>query len=223
MAALIPQNDSEFSQMVNAIAAKLPEYAPTLGITSEELAVVQADAQFMQAVTKAAYSAQKYAKAWTAMRNAVRSGKRGDLSVLPAPDPTDAFPPAVAPGVERRTRLLIRRIKSSFNYTDSIGKALGIVAAKSSSEVGIPKLSVSLSGSQAVLRFRRGKAHGARIFSRRGDETEFTFTAVDTRSPYVDKRPNLVPGQPEERHYYIILFVDDRLVSQRSHTVSITL
>jgi len=35
------------------------------------------------------------------------------------------------------------------------------------------------------------------------DETDWTYLAIDTRSPYSDHRPLQVPGQPEKRRYRV--------------------
>lgn len=209
--------------MLTFLARQLAPHASTLNVSDEDMARLVADGLFLTAVVNAAYAAQTTAKAWTATRQAARGGKSANLMVLPWSGIPASFPPSVAPGIEHRTRMLIRRIKSSSGYTESIGTSLGIVVSNYKREVGVPKLSVRLNTNQAELRFRKGDTHGARIFSRRGNETEFTFTAVDTRSPYVDKRPNLVLGQPEVRQYYIYLFLDDKLVGMQSQIVSITL
>ena len=51
------------------------------------------------------------------------------------------------------------------------------------------------------LGFHKGKSKGVNISSKRGAETAKTFLARDTEAPYVDTRPLLVPGQPEQRTY----------------------
>lgn len=223
MATEIPQNDREFIAMLTNFAAKLPDYAEHLGLSTEEVASVQADVQYMRAVEQAAHSAHIYSKAWTAMRNVARKGKSGDMSVLPTAMDMSNWPTTVAPGIERRIRLIIRRIKSSLNYTGSIGKNLGIEVTKEAPKLNAPKVALTFSGTQPILNYRKGKAHGVRIFSRRGNETDFQFLDIDTKSPYVDKRPNLQPGVPEQRQYYAVYFIDDESVGQQSSIVSIIL
>ena len=48
------------------------------------------------------------------------------------------------------------------------------------------------------------RSKGVNLYSKRGAETALTFLARDTEAPYVDTRPLLVPGQPEQRTYRAI-------------------
>lgn len=223
MTDLIPQNDQEFVQLLSTLAHKLPNYAAQLGISLAELNSLQADALFMAAMVRANTSAQAYAKAWTAFRGRARNGGSGTMTTFPNPADVSMWPARVVPGIEKRTRLLARRIKSSINYNHSIGKDLGIVATQGAAAGDAPKLSVKLKDGYPNLRFSKGKAQGVRIFSKRGSETEFTFLAIDTRSPYVDIRPNLTEGVPERREYHAFYFEDDRIVGQQSPIVGVTL
>lgn len=46
--------------------------------------------------------------------------------------------------------------------------------------------------------------------SRRGTEAGFTRMAMDTRSPWIDRPPRLVPGQPELCEFRVRYFDDDK-------------
>ncbi|MBI5215382.1 MAG: hypothetical protein HY960_06475 [Ignavibacteriae bacterium] len=50
------------------------------------------------------------------------------------------------------------------------------------------------------------------IYSMRGVETTYTMLDRDTRSPFDDSRPNLVPGVPEQRKYKYVYFLNDEEV-----------
>jgi hypothetical protein len=64
------------------------------------------------------------------------------------------------------------------------------------------------------------KAHVESIYSKRGSETEFTYLATDTHSPYTDNRVKLDSGKPEERQYYAYYFSNDYEVGQASDIVT---
>lgn len=104
-----------------------------------------------------------------------------------------------------------------------MGEDLGIHTPEGSAAITAPVLTVKADVDHAVISFKKGKADGVRLYCKRGSETAFTFLAIDTRSPYVDNRPNLVEGMPEKREYYAYLFDDDAPMGEQSAIVSITL
>lgn len=64
-----------------------------------------------------------------------------------------------------------------------------------------PERTLSLDGGPMKLEFKKAGHQGIHLYSRRGPETEFSFLGADTYSPYLDTRPNLTPGQAEQRDY----------------------
>jgi hypothetical protein len=60
-----------------------------------------------------------------------------------------------------------------------------------------------------------------RDFIPNGDR-EFVFLARDTSSPYVDNRPLLNGGKPEQRQYKAICVANDQEVGQFSDEVVVT-
>ena len=52
------------------------------------------------------------------------------------------------------------------------------------------------------IAYPKSNLDGVEIRSKRGGESESTLLTHDTKSPYVDTRPNLVPG-PETRYYQV--------------------
>ncbi|MBK8554021.1 MAG: hypothetical protein IPL53_24430 [Ignavibacteria bacterium] len=72
-----------------------------------------------------------------------------------------------------------------------------------------------------VIKFRKEGTDGIKIYSKRGAETDFTFLAVDTASPYNDNRLKLDPGKPEQREYYAYFFEVDSDVGQQSDVLKV--
>jgi hypothetical protein len=155
-------------------------------------------------------------------KDLARKGGAGSLAVTPVPVNVVLPITVLLPGIEERFRLLTKRIKGSPNYTKGIGEDLGIEVAQSTTEATTTELKVKLDGGHPVISFTKSKADGIRLYSKQGSETAFSFLAIDTRSPYVDNRPNLVPGTPEKREYYAFLYDDDAVIGVQSDTISIT-
>jgi hypothetical protein len=119
----------------------------------------------------------------------------------------------------------IAYIKALTNYKEYIGKGLQIISSgvDAQSKVGglSPELSVTVEGGLITIKFKKSGHAGVRIYCKRGNETEFTFLAVDTSSPYVDNRPNLNGAATERREYYAFFFDKDEQVGEASSIVTI--
>ena len=220
----VEKNDNEFTLQLNNFKNKLPNYMMLFGIDQPTVDSVTADAAYMSFLIPAITPAKDYTKGWVEQKDNARKGT-GTLPITGFPTPVDvvAAPAGVAPGIEKRFRNLAQQIKSNPNYTVTIGQDLGIVASGSDPEITAPILKLSLKGGAPNIGYKRGTTEGVRIYSKRADETSFTFLDVSTRSPYVDTRPNVVPNVAETRQYYAFYIVDDEQVGNQSATVSISM
>ncbi len=84
-----------------------------------------------------------------------------------------------------------------------------------------PELKISLDAGHAKVEFLKHGHQGIHLYCRRGTETEYTFLGADTYAPYLDNRPNLVPGQAEQRDYYAFYMDHDHANGAQSATFSI--
>lgn len=110
----------------------------------------------------------------------------------------------VPPGVLVRLFALVRIIKADPNYTEAIGRDLGIIGSEDATEHPYPDFSLTLeagSGNQQVrIDFTKYGHQGVWIESRVNNGA-WAFLAIDTLKPYTDARALAVPGQPETREY----------------------
>ena len=121
----------------------------------------------------------------------------------------------------KAVRKMVRIIKASPTYADSIGESMGIVGPEDSRELKPPVLKVRSIGGRTVISYKKYRSHGIFIYSKRGHETQLTLLAVDARSPYVDTRPNLDPNEPEKRQYAAYYMINDEPVGQMSNVTSV--
>jgi hypothetical protein len=222
MSDLVRRTDLEFVAQLDNFSRKLPAYATSLGLTAEEIRSTAVDARFMARAVSGSVQARTYAQGWTNLKNLARGGGADTLPSLPVPVSFEGDPSMPAPGIELRFRALVRRIKSSPAYTVGTGEDLGIHADEDTTVITAPELRARIEGGNPVISFKKGKSDGIRLYSRRGGETAFTFLAVDTRSPYVDTRPNLEDSAAEKRDYYAYHILDDEQVGERSAIITIT-
>jgi hypothetical protein len=122
-------------------------------------------------------------------------------------------------------RELVKRIKNTKGYTEVMGNELKIVGSDAvfNKDVAKPILSVGVAANAVVIKFLKDKTDGIHLYCRRAGEKDFSFLAVDTASPYIDSRPNLVAGQTEMREYKAWHFIDDAIIGQVSDIASITI
>ena len=59
------------------------------------------------------------------------------------------------------------------------------------------------------------------LYSKRDGDADFVFLARDTNSPYVDNRPCVVAGKPENRQYKAIYVQADGEIGQASDIVTL--
>lgn len=144
-------------------------------------------------------------------------------------DPTDpnspvtlAFPAApatspapVPPGVVRRFRNLVRRIKAGAGYTPAIGESLKIVGDEASAELKTtesPEISLRLNGGQVEVVWKKGSYDSVEIHVDRGDAAGFTLLAIDTRPNYIDTQD--LPTTAARWRYKAIYRKDDARTGQ---------
>lgn len=190
-------------------ADKLPDYAATLPLTTEETNQGVADNRTLayglgQWIT----NIRDFAPACSSALKTLADGTGGEAFVFPAyaapTPPTLPVGTTVLPGALQRTFRLVQEIKNKPGYTEEIGINLGIVGEEDTTEVNTPEFTTKLEQGTtcqcARLSFKKYGWYAVVIYSRRGDG-EWTLLGIDTESPYIDDRPLLVAGQPEVREY----------------------
>jgi len=117
-----------------------------------------------------------------------------------------------------KLRKFSSRIKVSPNYSNDFGKLIGIIGEETvlDPDKMVPKLKIILSANVPVIKWKKQYADGIDIFSRRVEETGFTFLARDNISPYKDERHNLEHGKPEYREYQAIYIKADKRIGKMS-------
>ncbi|MBE7498633.1 MAG: hypothetical protein HS117_27150 [Verrucomicrobiaceae bacterium] len=133
------------------------------------------------------------------------------LTAFELPEFVPPAPPAglttVLPGALARIFKYVQVIKGSPGYTEGQGLLLGIVGEEVPPPPpggGVPRLTLMLNQvpaqQQVLAKFFKDGHEGIWLESRRGNGA-WEFLIISTKSPYIDTRPLLVPGQAEVREY----------------------
>ncbi len=218
----LPSREDELAAWFMNFARKVPEHQDRLDLGPVDVIGVAADGAVVHSAVAAVRLAKTRLREWLDFKNLELYG-RGATPAVPAPAAAGPVEP-VAPGIVRRTRRLVARIKTHRNYTESIGEVLGLIGAddETPDEV-LPTGSVKvLPGFRVEVGFVKGRFDGVDIESRRRHGTRWVHLAFDSYSPYVDNRPPLTAGQPERRHYRLRYRDNDVPVGDYSETLSAT-
>ena len=126
---------------------------------------------------------------------------------------------------EDAARAFIKQLKATPGVTPAQLETLHCVGADTDPQQKVgaeaPVLALSLEAGHVVVKFQKHGHQGILLHSRRGDEKEFALLGLDTFSPYHDTRPNLVPGQAEDRHYRAYFAERDVAVGDLSATATV--
>jgi hypothetical protein len=200
MSDYMPKRDGDLENWEENFKAKLGIHGSTVGLTPAEITISQGKIDSHLVSYSEMLSIKKTARAKVASNNKNKLEMRGNV------------------------RPLVQRIKNHPNYTEEIGKDLGIIAAEKSTDYNNvkPKLKLSKGANGVTISYRKKTFHGIKIYSKRGNEAEFSFLADDSISPYIDARPNLDSAKAELREYYAIYIFNDDKIGVESEIYKIT-
>lgn len=120
--------------------------------------------------------------------------------------------------IEARTRQLANQIKANTAYTAQMGQDMGIVDTTVPSG-NVVVFATALTQSQVDIRVTKGGYAVVVLDSRRGGGN-WEQLAVMTTANYVDARPPLTAGQPEQREYRAQGYQNNQRVGALSPIVS---
>jgi hypothetical protein len=117
----------------------------------------------------------------------------------------------------------VQVLKNSDEYTDEMGEDLGIVGEEDGFNPAAFKTTLKLTNFMGYVQieFVKGKTDGVKIYARLQGQSEWTYLALDTRSPYIDNRPLAQAGVAETREYIAYGVIDDTQLPTASDIFSI--
>lgn len=198
----IPSGDAQFNLWLDNFVAKLANHAGTIGITNEQMTQFQTDFQNMKQVLSDVEAAKATLESTVQRKN--------DLRAV----------------VEKRVRDSVIVLKRHAGYKAEIGSDLAIITGSSGDNATVianakPRFEATTMPDQVRLDWLKKSFDGIRAYCKRGEETAFTLLDKDLRSPFEDKRPNLVAGVPEYRTYRMRYIIGDNEVGQWSDEVRV--
>jgi hypothetical protein len=217
----LPTSDKDRTVWLNNFSAKLAPVAASLGILPAEVTSVANDAANCTYAVNNVEIMTTNKEQRVTYKNLILNGPLGKVAGSPPALPViPAAPAAVAPGIFPRTGQLVQRIKNSSNYTEAIGRDLGIIGAEQLMDAAMmkPVLKLVFKGGQVEVQWVKGDADAVHIEVDRGAGT-WQFLAIDTVPHYPDTTAITAAATWKYRAIYIL---DDERVGQWSDIASIT-
>ncbi len=225
----MPKDDNGKASLFVLFRDNIGGFLATLGVAPTDAEIIQqaADATRFRAIVDFCANMQNAAQGWTAGKNYERDGGDTAPPGQVVPELPAGFPAAVAPGIVRRFRELVKRIKAIKACTPAIRQALGIEGTEQSGpDMATLQaiLTLSIIGNAVLIAWGwQGFAaflDMIEIQVDRGDGKGWTFLAMDTTPDYTDTTP--FPATPTKWKYRAIFRVGDAQVGVWSNTVEIT-
>ena len=110
----------------------------------------------------------------------------------------------------------IQAAKANIFYSRALGETMNVETYvsvktnKDTSDASQLSVKITTSAQRVEFKFKRPAKNLVRIFSRRGNETDFTPLTTISTSEYIDNRPNLNQSTAEKREYYFVLSKNDK-------------
>lgn len=186
----LPNSDADKLMWLHNFSSKIGTYAGSLGITEMEVESINKDRAFYDYIINAIESYKQSLNCFIGYKNAIiHSSDRQELGPLPSLPDLPPAPEGINKGVFDRIGKIVHRIKSSVNYSNTIGQDLGIVAANSRvdhSELR-PKLKIRLDAGRPFIKSTKGIADGIDLYVNRNDGNNFVLLGRLFKAEYIDK------------------------------------
>ncbi len=217
-----PNRDADFAKWLENLATKLPGYREPLSISAEDIARVVKSSAFFKFMLDRIDIEKSYAQAMVGFKEILRNGGKNENSNGYPPPPPAARPPeAVEPNVAEFMGRLVKTIKGNVNYTEAIGRDLGIIGSEKSglSPDMKPVLKISLNAGKPVISYKKLAAAGIDLYVSRDNETVFSFLATAMKPKFEDA--SVIHGSSEKWGYKAIYRDKDRQIGQFSDVASV--
>ncbi|MDD5037069.1 MAG: hypothetical protein PHE55_20270 [Methylococcaceae bacterium] len=213
-ATAIPRSDASKLALLQHLNANLPNYAATLEISADDLALLKTGTDWFEHTLKVQEAAQNYTDALFAFKRVLRDGPKSATLSLPSLMVLPAAPTS-APFADIFGFLgaLIVRIKKQKYYTEAIGQALNIIASQSP---GVdfsnlqPVLSVEFQAGHPVIHWKNMGADALELEADHGVGS-FSLLTIKMTPGFQDNTPLPTTGAAIWRYRGICHIRDERV------------
>jgi hypothetical protein len=215
-----PRTEAEVNLLFQTMKNQLPGLNAQLELAAADVEFFIKQAENYQYIFNITQDISDQREAFTAWKRSIFDGD----PVEPAPSapifPVLGLPQAPANGLETTAKAIIKRIKASPGYNETIGEQLGLVdtgQAGFNPDDLVASLKLTAKSASAVeIAFSKQGQDAMRVeFQRKGD-TAWTLAGIYTSSPGTHDAPSVPPDEPESRLYRGILLKKNSPIGNHS-------
>ncbi|MFY9234808.1 MAG: hypothetical protein WAO58_10165 [Fimbriimonadaceae bacterium] len=225
MADFLRLTETEMIPFSQNYATKLAVWEPTLvTITPAHVVTANTLAIELPKAINAVNSIREDAKEYTNVKNILLYSPLGTaLPGLPTATAWPAFGLGTIAGFLAWYRDNAALVKADPLYTIAIGQDLAIIGTGDAPGIVPPVLGpgFALPGYNCEMDWNKAGHQAVRLRSQRGAEVVWTEIGTDMSPPFIDNRPPLVFGPPEERRYQAAYVDNDAISTDWSATLTI--
>jgi hypothetical protein len=221
-----PHSEAESISWIVHFCDKLPVQGPIVGISEEEITTTIAELMhYVWLVQNWYISTQQFALEATAHKLSMAMDESAGTPPLPMPVVFENPPPPFPAGILVRLFKLVKRIKNSTNYTESIGQDLGLIGINKIDTHVYPKANLIIkrdaNGELVEVGFKKYH-HPAVLIETRRNNGNWEYLGVALISPWLDNRPLQTPSVPEIREYRLCWYENNKISGDFSPIQKIT-
>jgi len=221
----LPRGEYAKLSWLNNFDGKLYKYSDTFNLTDDDIDTIHQYKLSYNYGIALMVASKAYSKQCTSLKTMITNGKqkKNPISVPLMVMPPDA-PTELMTGTFTYISKFVKKLKVNSGYSENIGKDLDIIGVErntNDNDDKFPVLSFKVTAEFIHLKYIKGNNDGAIIESKRGAETTFSLLEKVTKPTYIDKRPNLIVHQPEERQYRACFFKNDNVLGKYSSVISV--
>ena len=226
---VIPKTDAGLNTLLQLMKLNLPTHAAALGITAGEVSQTERDADTVGLLIPFASAVNAFKEEVVGFKDLIIRGETNSptpsLPVLNVPDASEV---TFTVGIVKRLRLLIRKIKASPNYTEAIGRDLGIVRTSDPISPENVKPTIDLAAASSGYLFSivvsgRGQSQSWDVLYQRDGETNWEKATTATGKSVDAAITPTVAGKPERIKVRVQLKKSNQNYGQSSDISEITL
>lgn len=200
-----PTNEAEVNLLFQTMATNLPLLNGQIGLDQNDVDFVVRQAINYQYVVNVAADISDQREAFTAWKRSIFEGDPTKPAPVAPVFPIIALPQTALNGLETELKAIIKRIKASAGYNETIGEQLGLVdsgpAPFNPNDLNPTLKLTAKPGSIVDIAFVKGQMTGMRVEFQRKGEVSWQLAVILFSSPGQHAAPPAVPDEPEQRSY----------------------
>ena len=204
-----PTNEADTNLLFQTMKTQLPLVSGQLGLASADVDFFVKQSENYQYLVNVVQEISDQREAFTAFKRSLFEGDQQDPAPAAPVFSIINLPQAAFNGMEAEAKAIIKRIKASAGYNQTIGEQLGLVDTGDTpidpNDLNAELKCIARAGNVVEITFSKQGQDAMRVEFKRKNDTEWLLAGIFTSSPASHNVASVPPGDPEARTYRGIL------------------